>query len=165
MAEYWFFQNGFQDKAEQFLANLPEPEIIQNFDIERLDFISAGTASSQIKLALKRLGISGEILRRTAVASYEAEINVTAHSLGGSVKSNIYPDCIHLQFTDKGPGIEDIEQSLVPGFSTADEMIREMGFGAGLGLPNIQKNCDVLHINSAKGTSTFLEIIIYFDQT
>lgn len=162
MSEYWFFQTKFKEKARAFLAELPQPEVIHNFQIEKLDFVSAGTASSQIKLALKRLGLAGEILRRCAIATYEAEINVTAHSYGGTVTSNIYPDCIYLQFQDEGPGIEDIEQCMTPGFSTADDSIREMGFGAGLGLPNIKKNSDVLHILSEKGESTLLEIIIYF---
>ncbi len=163
MAEYWFFHPKFEVKARAFLAELPEPEVVHNFQIEKLDFVSAGTASSQIKLALKRLGVAGEILRRCAIATYEAEINVTAHSCGGTVNSNIYPDCIYLQFQDEGPGLEDIEQCMTPGFSTADDSIREMGFGAGLGLPNIKKNSDVLHIISEKGKNTLLEIIIYFE--
>jgi len=164
MAEYWYFKPDYQERAMKFLNDLPQPEIVQNFEIGERDFISAGSASSQIKLALKRLGVAGEILRRTAISAYEAEINVTAHSKGGSVVSNIHPNCIHLLFQDNGPGMEDIEQSMTPGFSTADETIREMGFGAGLGLPNIKKNTDVLHIISEKGNNTFLEFIIYYDQ-
>lgn len=163
MAEYWHFKPEHKEKAQKFLANLPEPEIVHNFEIYERDFVSAGTASSQIKLALKRLGVAGAILRRTAIAAYEAEINVTAHSKGGSVKCNIYQDCVHLEFQDKGPGMQDIEQSMLPGFSTADEMVREMGFGAGLGLPNIKKNSDVLHICSEKGKNTLLEIVIYYE--
>ncbi|HPR17252.1 MAG TPA: ATP-binding protein [Candidatus Cloacimonadota bacterium] len=151
-----------EEKARAFFAETPKPEIMQNFEIRERDFVSAGVASAQIKYALKRLGVPSEILRRTAIAAYEAEINVTAHSKGGSVTSNIYSDCVYLIFKDCGPGMEDIEQSMTPGYSTADEMVREMGFGAGLGLPNIKKNSDVLHIVSERGKNTVLEIIIYY---
>ncbi len=126
------------------------------------DFVNSGKGSADVKNTLKRLGIVPEILRRIAVASYEAEINVTAHSQGGKMESYLYDDLILIRFTDKGPGIADIEQAMVPGFSTADDLVREMGFGAGLGLPNILKNSDALHIVSARGESTTVEIIIFY---
>lgn len=163
MAEYWYVKEGFEQRIETFLKEIPQPEIFLKFDIAERDFVTSGSASSQIKMALKRLGVAGDILRRTAIASYEAEINVTAHSKGGTITGNIFYDCIHLKLEDRGPGIEDIEQSMTPGYSTADDMVREMGFGAGLGLPNIKKNSDMMHITSEKGKTTFLEIVIYYN--
>ncbi|MBN1327099.1 MAG: ATP-binding protein [Candidatus Cloacimonetes bacterium] len=128
------------------------------------DFIDSGNASSTIKNYLQKLGVKPEILRRVAIAAYEAEINVTAHTRGGKVKANIHKDFIHLMFSDKGSGIKDIEQSMSPGFSTADKVMQEMGFGAGLGLPNIKRNSDMLHIMSGENQPTCLEIIIYFGE-
>lgn len=162
MSEYWFSQPEFEGKVLDILRVLPEPEFIQNFEISEKDFINAGKAAAQIKVTLTKLGISPIVLRRVAIAAYEAEINVTAHSKGGRITSSYYNDCIHIAFNDNGPGMGDIEQSIVPGYSTADEMVREMGFGAGMGLPNIKKNCDLLHIISEEGKETFLEILIYF---
>lgn len=163
MGEYWHFKAGFEEKAKKFLSNIPEPVLDLDFKIGKRDFVTAGTASSAIKLSLKRIGVDNITLRTVAIAAYEAEINCTAHADGADIICNIYPDLVHIIFHDYGPGMEDIEQSMVPGYSTADEMVREMGFGAGLGLPNIKKNSDVLHIVSEKNKRTYLEIITYFD--
>ncbi|HRX76366.1 MAG TPA: ATP-binding protein, partial [Candidatus Cloacimonadota bacterium] len=103
-----------------------------------------------------------DVLRRIAVASYEAEINVAAHSKGGVMKSAVHDDLINVRFEDDGPGIADIEQAMIPGYSTADDLVRELGFGAGLGLPNIKKNSDAMHIVSDIGSSTLLEFFIFF---
>lgn len=162
MAEYWNLAEERKSFVESFLADIPEPEVSLEFMIPEKDFNDAGKGSAEAKNILKRLGIDTEVLRRVAVASYEAEINVAAHSNGGKMTSNIYDDLIHIRFEDNGPGIADIEQAMTPGFSTADDLVREMGFGAGLGLPNIKKNSDVLHIVSEKGGSTMLELIIFF---
>ena len=162
MAEYWNLAEERKSFVESFLADIPEPEVSLEFIIPEKDFNDAGKGSAEAKNILKRLGIDTEVLRRVAVASYEAEINVAAHSNGGKMTSNIYDDLIHIRFEDNGPGIADIEQAMTPGFSTADDLVREMGFGAGLGLPNIKKNSDVLHIVSEKGGSTMLELIIFF---
>ncbi|MBW6514243.1 MAG: ATP-binding protein [Candidatus Syntrophosphaera sp.] len=162
MAEYWHIRLGLEDPVKKFFSQAPEADVTLEADIPEKDFNSAGRGSAEVKNLLKRLGVDPEVLRRVAVAAYEAEINVAAHSLGGSMTSNIHPELIHMVFQDNGPGIADIEQAMIPGFSTADEMVRELGFGAGLGLPNIQKNADALHISSEKGDSTCLEIIIYF---
>lgn len=162
MGEYWHFKEGFEERSQQFLANIPDPVLDLDFEIGRRDFVNAGTASSAIKLSLKRIGVDNAKLRTVAIAAYEAEINCTAHADGAEIMCNIYPELVHIIFHDFGPGMEDIKQSMVPGYSTADEMVREMGFGAGLGLPNIKKNSDVLHIESEKGKRTYLEIIIYF---
>ena len=163
MAEFFFCKQSLETKGRCLIDHPPEPEMVLDFTIGAKDYVKTGKASSEIKLFLKKLGVNPEILRRVAVASYEAEINVTAHSRGGSVQANIYQDYILIVFEDQGPGIPDIEQAMLPGFSTADDLAREMGFGAGLGLPNIKKNCDVMYIRSAVGSTTYLAIIIFYE--
>lgn len=162
MAEYWFIADGFEERVRENLQSELAAEVDLDFGIPEKDFNTAGKGSSELKNLLKRLGVDSDILRRIAVASYEAEINVAAHSQGGVMKSAVYDDHIHVRFVDEGPGIADIEQAMVPGYSTADDLVRELGFGAGLGLPNIKKNSDAMHIVSEKGASTLLEFIIYF---
>lgn len=161
--EYWACKSGFEETDKDLIYKPPEPEMVLDFVIGARDYVKTGKASSEIKLCLKKLGVKPEILRRVAVASYEAEINVTAHSNGGRIWANIYQDYILIQLEDDGPGIPDIEQAMIPGFSTADDLAREMGFGAGLGLPNIKKNCDVMYIKSASGSSTCLAFIVFFE--
>jgi anti-sigma regulatory factor (Ser/Thr protein kinase) len=162
MAEYWNITPGFEEQTREFFANPPEADVILEFEIGEKDFVNSGKGSAEVKNLLKRLGVDPAVLRRVAVASYEAEINVTAHAAGGKMTSRIYDELVYVRFVDKGPGISDIEQAMVPGWSTADDLVREMGFGAGLGLPNIKKNSDVLHIVSEYGQPTTLEIIIHY---
>jgi serine/threonine-protein kinase RsbT len=162
MSEYWNITQEHQEESKQFFMHAPEPEMRLNFEIDEKDFTNAGKGSAELKNMLKRLGVKPDVLRRIAVASYEAEINVAAHSHGGTMKSYIYPEFVYVTFNDMGPGIDDLDQALIPGFSTADELVREMGFGAGLGLNNIKKNSDVMHLKSERGKPTKLEIIIYF---
>jgi len=162
MSEYWYINPGWEEKVEDFFARKREPEVVLELEIPGKDFNIAGKGSSEIKNLLKRLGVDSEILRRIAVAGYEAEINVAAHSQGGKMISNVFDNLIYMQFMDNGPGISNIQQAMTPGFSTADDLVRELGFGAGLGLPNIQKNSDALHITSALNSPTLVEIIIFF---
>lgn len=162
MTEYWHIVPEREVSLSAWLDSHPEADVELEFEIGEKDFVSSGKGSAEVKNVLKRLGVDSDTLRRIAVASYEAEINVTAHSVGGKMVSKIYDDLIHICFTDKGPGIGNIEQAMVPGFSTADDLVREMGFGAGLGLPNIKKNSDALHITSAAGCPTTVEIFIYY---
>ncbi|MDD3535545.1 MAG: ATP-binding protein [Candidatus Cloacimonetes bacterium] len=162
MAEYRFFADGFEERVSDYLSNKPEADVELEFAVPEKDFNTAGKGSSELKNLLKRLGVDSEILRRIAVASYEAEINVAAHSQGGVMKSAVHDELIHVSFIDSGPGIGDIEQAMVPGFSTADDLVRELGFGAGLGLPNIKKNSDAMRIVSQEGGSTTLEFLIFF---
>ncbi|MBP7117972.1 MAG: ATP-binding protein [Candidatus Cloacimonetes bacterium] len=162
MAEYWYFADGFEERVRGHLSSSSEAEVDLDFTIPEKDFNAAGKGSSELKNLLKRLGVDSDVLRRIAVASYEAEINVAAHSKGGLMKSAVHDDLIHVSFIDDGPGIADIEQAMIPGFSTADDLVRELGFGAGLGLPNIQKNSDAMHIVSERGNSTLLEFFIFF---
>ena len=162
-AKYLYTKNDIiKSRYNDFIETQAKPILSLDFKIDKHDFIHTGKASSSIKFSLKRLGVDPVILRRIAISSYEAEINITAHSNGGIVKGNIYPEFVQILFIDNGPGIEDIEKCMQPGYSTAVDLVREMGFGAGLGLPNIKKNSDVMHIKSKYGDYTELEIIIYF---
>lgn len=127
----------------------------QNYQVQREDYANAGRVSSAIKSTLKQLGLNPEILRRIAVASYEAEINMIIHSDGGNILFSIDDEGIlRIAFKDTGPGIADIEKALTPGWSTADDKAREFGFGAGMGLPNIKRVSDLFAIEtSPQGTT------------
>lgn len=126
------------------------------FDIESGDFTSAGKASSQIKQVLKQLQVEPKTIKRIVVAVYEAEVNVVAHSVGGTLTALISEHEIVVIVKDRGPGIENVELAMQAGFSTASREVREMGFGAGMGLPNIKKNTDDLKIESRVGEGTTL---------
>lgn len=132
----------------------------QEFEINGGDFINAGESSSKIKNILKDIGIDTNIIRRIAIAAYEAEMNVVMYARHGIMHLLVYPDKILLKIEDEGQGIENIELAMQPGYSTATEEIREMGFGAGMGLPNIKKNVDIFNISSAVDMGTKLEIRI-----
>jgi anti-sigma regulatory factor (Ser/Thr protein kinase) len=135
--------------------------IEQVFHIKAGDFASAGEASSQIKKTLKQLGIDPGLVRRVTIAAYEAEMNLIIHSIGGELKLKVTPQSIIVMAEDKGPGIPDIDLAMQEGYSTAPEIARELGFGAGMGLPNIKRCADRLNIQSEVGEGTLLEI--YFD--
>ena len=120
------------------------------------DFSMAGKASSQIKKKLKQLQVDPKVIKRIVVAIYEAEVNVVAHSVGGKMVAEIDGDGISVQVKDDGPGIEDIKKAMQKGFSTASKSVRNMGFGAGMGLPNIKKNTDEFEIVSEVGVGTTL---------
>ncbi|MDP3304457.1 MAG: ATP-binding protein [Erysipelotrichaceae bacterium] len=129
--------------------------IHQHFNVEKEDYANAGRISSQIKQMLKQLGVSSEVLRRIAISCYEAEINMIIHSYGGEVVLTLSAEgkC-ELRFSDMGPGIDDIEKAMTPGWSTAKASAREFGFGAGMGLPNIKRNCDEFDlVTSPAGTT------------
>lgn len=126
------------------------------------NFSEAGEASSAIKKVLKQLGVDSQVIRRTVVAIYEAEVNVVAHAYEGLLSVLIEDDKIKIVIEDEGPGIEDIDKAMEAGYSTASEKVREMGFGAGMGLPNIKANTDKMTINSVVGKGTVIELINYF---
>lgn len=132
--------------------------IKQEFNVIGGDFINAGKASSQIKKMMKQLGISPQIIKRTVIALYEAEVNIVAHAEEGTICANICEDGIEIILHDIGPGIPDIDKAMEAGFSTASEEVRNMGFGAGMGLPNIKKNSDHFSIESEVGKGTKLSI-------
>ncbi|WP_430885489.1 ATP-binding protein [Fusibacter sp. JL216-2] len=129
------------------------------YDIEKDDFSRAGEASSNLKKLLKQLGIDSGIIRRIAIASYEAEINVVIHSHGGKITVFVKSDCIEVFVEDEGPGIENVELAMTEGFSTATSAIRELGFGAGMGLPNMKRCSDAFFIESKLGESTRLKMV------
>jgi len=130
------------------------------YDIVRYDFSRAGEASSSIKKLLKQLGISSDVIKRVAVATYEAEMNIIIHSEGGIIELNIDPEKIKIVAKDTGPGIENIQKAMTEGFSTAPNEVRELGFGAGMGLPNIKRCSDIFDIESSLGESTTVTMII-----
>ena len=132
------------------------------FKIAGGDFSNAGKASSHIKKMLKQLNIDAKSIKRVVVAIYEAEVNVAAHAWEGLVKAFIGEDDIVVVVSDRGPGIENIELAMQPGFSTASKEVREMGFGAGMGLSNIKKNTDELNIESQVGEGTTLTFRCYY---
>lgn len=129
------------------------------YEIEGGNFTKAGLASSNVKKILKQLNVDLKIIKRIVVALYEAEVNIVAHAYSGTIHVNIDPKKINIKLIDKGPGIPDIDQAMVKGFSTASPKVREMGFGAGMGLANIKKNSDELNIRSEIGKGTEVEII------
>ena len=132
------------------------------FPVTGGNFSSAGEAASKIKNILKKLGIAYEVIRRVSIASYEAEMNITSYADEGKLLLEIDPLEISITASDKGPGIPDIAKAMQEGFSTATPAIREMGFGAGMGLPNIQRVADWMVVNSTvgKGTETKFKIFL-----
>ena len=132
------------------------------YDVAAGDFTRAGFASSSIKKALKQLGVSPAVVKRVVIAVYEAEVNIVAHANGGRITADIEPDGINVVLADTGPGIPDVEKAMQKGFSTASKEVREMGFGAGMGLPNIKENADSLRIETEVGKGTTLYIYIKF---
>lgn len=141
-----------------------ENGLSQSFEIKGGDFGNAGSISTTIKEILQEIGIDSSIIRRTAIAAYEGEMNVVMYAKKGEVVLNLTPSKIQIRIEDEGPGIEDIELAMKEGFSTATEEMREMGFGAGMGLPNIEKNADRLEISSTPSKGTSLHITFYLDQ-
>jgi len=129
------------------------------FHVHCGDFGKAGDASSRVKRVLQQIGTGPEIVRRVSVACYEAEMNVVIHAHHGMVTLDADLQHISITVEDEGPGIEDIDRAMVPGFSTAPDSIREMGFGAGMGLPNMKSCCNELHIESVKGAGTTVRMI------
>ncbi len=124
------------------------------------DFTNAGVASSNLKKVLENMGIQPNIIRRAAIAAFEAEMNVIIYAVAGMMHYYVTQEIIRVVIQDMGPGIENIELAMTEGFSTAPDYIREMGFGSGMGLPNIKKNTDKLAVNSVVGEGTTLEFLI-----
>lgn len=131
-----------------------------SYNIVANDFINAGKGSSAIKNNLKSMCINANIIRRLAIISYEAEINMVIHSIGGQLHCELYEDKIVIISEDRGPGIKNIEMAMTKGYSTATDSVRELGFGAGMGLPNMKKYSDDFEI-SADDNGTLIKITIY----
>ena len=134
--------------------------MVKEYAVSGDDFSLAGEASSNFKALLKKLGIPADTVRRVSVAMYEAEINTIVHGGGGQCVAEIENNRIKITFTDHGPGISDIAMAMREGFSTASEKVRELGFGAGMGLPNIKKYTDDMTIESKPGEGTTITLII-----
>ena len=129
-------------------------ELIFRFDVDGDDFTSAGQASVKVKNNLRQLGISPDIIKKVSVAMYEGEINMVIHAGGGVAEVRVCEDYIEIILDDKGPGIKDIDQAMQAGYSTATEQVRSLGFGAGMGLPNMKKNTDSMEITTKLGVGT-----------
>jgi anti-sigma regulatory factor (Ser/Thr protein kinase) len=128
------------------------------------EFTNAGETSIELKRKLTELGLDQDIIKRAAVVAFEAEMNVIIHAAAGWLRYYITPDQLRMVITDMGPGIKDIDLAMKEGYSTAPEWIKEMGWGAGMGLPNIIKNSDKMKIDSVVGEGTTVEIIININQ-
>ena len=126
------------------------------------DFTRAGEASADVKKRLKQLGLPADVIRRVAIAMYEGEINMVIHAGGGVAVVDIYYDKVNIVLSDKGGGIEDLEKAMQPGFSTAPEAVQRLGFGAGMGLPNMKKYADKFDIQSEVGVGTTVRMTIFF---
>lgn len=128
--------------------------LIFHFEVDGEDFTSAGQASVQIKKNLRQLGMSPEIIRKVSIAMYEGEINMVIHAGGGHATVTIEEGYIEIRLEDKGPGIKDIEMAMMEGYSTAPDNVRSLGFGAGMGLPNMKRYTDYMKIESEVGVGT-----------
>ena len=128
--------------------------LIFRFDVEGNDFTSAGQASVQVKKNLRQLGFDSEIIRRVSIAMYEGEINMVIHAGGGVAEVVVSEEYIEIILDDKGPGIKDIDKAMQAGYSTASDTVRSLGFGAGMGLPNMKKNTDSMEVTSTVGFGT-----------
>ena len=126
------------------------------------DFVNAGVASSSVKKALKQLNLSPAVIKRVVVALYEAEVNAIAHAYGGTIYVDIDSERILMKVVDRGPGIPDLELAMQEGYSTARPEVRDMGFGAGMGLPNMKKNVDKLVVHTKVGEGTTVEMEVNF---
>ncbi|MEE0956668.1 MAG: ATP-binding protein [Ruminococcus sp.] len=131
-----------------------------HYDVSGEDFTRAGEASGAVKKRLKSLGFNSDLIRRVAIAMYEAEINMVIHADGGFCDVDIYPDRVEILLSDHGPGIEDVDKAMQEGFSTAPANVRNLGFGAGMGLPNIKKYTDDMRIETTLGVGTNLYLTV-----
>ena len=131
-----------------------------SFTVDGTDFTVAGECSSKVKKTLKKLGFDPEVIRRVAIAMYEGEINMVIHANGGTIDVEISPEKIVAVLKDTGPGIPDIEKAMQEGFSTASNTVRELGFGAGMGLPNMKKYTDDMKIDTVSGVGTTVTLTV-----
>ncbi len=135
-------------------------DIQLHYDVPGDDFTQAGAASSAVKVKLKQLGFDSGVVRRVAIAMYEGEINMVIHAGGGEADVDIRPDRIVIVLTDHGPGIPDVQKAMQEGWSTAPDQVRSLGFGAGMGLPNIKKYTDQLEIDTEPGRGTRMTMTV-----
>lgn len=131
-----------------------------HYTVDGDDFTSAGTASGEVKKVLRQLGAPPDVIRKVAVAMYEGEINMVIHANGGVIEVEILPERITMELKDQGPGIPDVEAAMREGFSTAPDAIRSLGFGAGMGLPNMKKYTDSMEIETRVGVGTTIRMSV-----
>lgn len=134
--------------------------IILTYHISPDDFTRAGEASSDVKRKLKQMGVSPDAIRKVAIAMYEGEINMVIHAKGGEITVSITPEQITMVLADVGPGIPDVELAMKAGYSTAPDEIRSLGFGAGMGLPNMKKYTDEMNIDTTVGVGTTITMVV-----
>lgn len=134
--------------------------IVFKYNVDGEDFSNAGEASAALKKSLKQMGFSPDVIRRVSIAMYEGEINMVIHADGGEATAEITDDTIRIILADKGPGIKDVKLAMQEGYSTAPDEVRNLGFGAGMGLPNIKRYSDDLKIDTVLGVGTTLTITI-----
>lgn len=139
---------------------MPENSVKLHYNVDASDFTVAGQASGAVKKVLKQLGFSADVIRRVAVAMYECEINMVIHADGGEIDVEITPEKIRMVHKDRGPGIKDIDKAMQEGYSTADEKVRELGFGAGMGLPNMKRYTDEMDITTQLGVGTVVDMTV-----
>ena len=135
-------------------------KLVFHFDVDGNDFTSAGQASVQVKKNLRQIGLDPETIKRVSIAMYEGEINMVIHAGGGTADVSVSESCVEIILKDNGPGIADIEKAMQAGYSTAPDSIRSLGFGAGMGLPNMKKNSDSMEIASVVGEGTTITMIV-----
>ena len=140
---------------------MSEQGLVLEFSLQGSNFESAGEASSKIKRVLQQIGVRSDIIRRVAIGSYEAEMNVIIHAYRGVIKASVYSDRTEIVIDDEGPGIADIQLAMQEGYSTAPDYIREMGFGAGMGLPNMARCSDEFDLQSTVGAGTKIRMIFH----
>ena len=136
--------------------------LLLEFSLEHYRFETAGEASSKVKQVVRQLGVDAQTARRISVCAYEAELNAIIHAFGGKMKVRVLPDRTELELTDEGPGIPDVEAAMREGFSTAPDNIRELGFGAGMGLPNMKRSADEFEIKSTPGKGTWIRMMVRY---
>ena len=142
--------------------NLMAEPLVFRFEVDGDNFTSAGQASVQVKKNLRQLGIDPETIRRVSIAMYEGEINMVIHAKGGEASVIVSDECVEIILADKGPGIANIEQAMQEGFSTAPDNIRSLGFGAGMGLPNMKRYTDEMQIDSVVGEGTTITMKVKY---
>ena len=140
---------------------MSETTVKLHYDIDAEDFTAAGEASSGVKKTLTRLGVDPDVIKRVSIAMYEAEINAVIHANGGFADVEITPERVLIVISDNGPGIPNIDKAMTPGWSTASNLVREMGFGAGMGLPNMKRYTDEMYVESEPGVGTKVTLIVY----
>ena len=133
------------------------------YPVEGGDFIEAGEASSKMKMILKKLGLPSDVIRKAAICMYEGEINMVIHADGGEVEVIVGMDAITIRLTDRGPGIPDVDRAMEEGFSTAGDVARDLGFGAGMGLPNMKRCSDDMAIDTQVGVGTTVTMKIHIN--